>query len=50
MRVDWFGWLTKGHYQISMLDRLIGLGEFVAALAVFVAVAAMFDWIRKRRC
>jgi hypothetical protein len=26
--MEWFGWLTKGHYQVSMLD---GVVVFVAA-------------------
>ena len=34
MDIEWFGWLTKGQYEVSMLDWLIMFGELVVVLAV----------------
>lgn len=50
--MSWFGWLTKGHYEVTLLDRVIGFSEF--AVVVFVALGALYAWaavekFRRRR-
>lgn len=35
MNIEYFGWLTKGKYQVSLLDVLIMIAEF--ALVIFIA-------------
>lgn len=44
--MEWFGWLTKGQYEVSILDRLIFIGELV--IVVF-AIFAPLAWLEVRR-
>lgn len=44
--MGWFGWLTKGHYEVSFLDKLIGFGELTLLIIVFVALYVSYQGIR----
>ena len=51
--MSWFGWLTKGHYEVSALDRLIGAAEVISALGVAYGalwvIVQVQKWNRKRK-
>lgn len=51
--MEWFGWLTKGHYQVTLLDRLTGVAEVFVVLGVAYGLLwtkIKFNrWQRKRR-
>ena len=32
----WFGWLLKSRYDVTLLDRLIGTGEAIGLVVVFL--------------
>ena len=46
--MTWFGWLTKGHYEVSELDKLIGFGEVTAALLLFIGLVLLVDWFNTK--
>jgi hypothetical protein len=36
--MSWFGWLLKSRYDVTLLDRLIGTGEAIGLVVVFLVV------------
>lgn len=36
--MSWFGWLTKGRCEVSALDGLVLIGEFIAVFAILVLI------------
>lgn len=45
--MEYFGWLTKGHYQVSFLDRLIFLGEVIFICAIGIMLYSAYDYISR---
>lgn len=47
--MTWFGWLTKGSMNVSLLDWLIAIGEVaVIAATLNILVEWRFRVLRKR--
>ena len=46
--MQWFGWLTKGHYEVTVLDRLIAFGEFAVAVVVCVLSWIVITTIKQK--
>lgn len=46
-----FGWLTKGHYDVSLLDRIICISEFAVLITVIVLITVSYykikNWLKK---
>ena len=36
--MTWFGWLTKGYYEITLLDRLIGVLEMSVSVIIIMFI------------
>lgn len=45
--MTWFGWLTKGQYEISAIDKFICLGEILGLLLIVFIVYAYACKIRR---
>lgn len=41
--MNWFGWLVKNRCEVTMLDNVIGFGEFVVLLVVCCGIWFMVD-------
>lgn len=46
MSIDFFGWLTKSKYEVSALDRLIGLVELIFIIVCIFSAWILFDFIK----
>lgn len=46
--MEWFGWLTKGHYQLTLLDKLIGLAELTVLVLIGCAIGLYFERRKKK--
>ena len=44
----WFGWLVKGHCEVTGLDKVIGFVEFAVVIAL-AAIAWSFFVSRKKK-
>ena len=48
-----FGWLTKGYYQLSFLDSIVGLieifGGIFILLLVAVSIKELIDKLKKEK-
>lgn len=49
MKFEFFGWLTKGALNVSLLDRLVMVGEITAVLVVVCVPLAILEVRNKRR-
>ena len=55
--MSWFGWLTKSRYEVSFLDKVIGVTEFFLLFAAFIAIMLVYwhvenlikRWKKKRK-
>jgi hypothetical protein len=47
MQFSWFGWLTKGHYQVTALDHMIEIAEIMVIFVVLVSLLYAYVWICK---
>lgn len=47
--MEWLGWLTKPHLQVSLMDRLIMFGEFIVIGGPVVLVWAWTGSRPKRK-
>lgn len=47
---SWFGWLTKGHLDVSLLDRLTAIVEVCGLIVLYLVVCYVhFLWKRRKR-
>lgn len=46
--MSWFGWLTKGRFDVSLLDRLTMWGEAVALISLFVCACLVWSRVKAR--
>lgn len=46
--MQWFGWLTKGHYEVTLLDRIVGFGEFTVLVAFCLAAWVVGGEVRRQ--
>lgn len=44
-----FGWLTKGYYEVSLLDELIALIEFSIILILIYVIKEFFDFLKTKK-
>lgn len=46
MKELFFGWLTKGQYQLSFLDGIMFIIEAIILIFLISAIAELIDYIR----
>lgn len=44
----WFGWLTKGRCEVSMLDASVAVGEAFALFIIFFVGLVLFQAVRSK--
>lgn len=49
MKIEYFGWITKGHFEVTTLDRCIGLVEVLILLAVIFLPLSYYEVNNRKR-
>lgn len=48
MKELFFGWLTKGQYQLSFLDSIMFIIEFMILIFLISGIAVIIDYIKDK--
>lgn len=46
--MQWFGWLTKGHYEVTMLDRMLVFGEMLVVILIGIIFYVAYEALTRR--
>jgi hypothetical protein len=49
MKIDWFGWLTKGHCEVTGADKVIASLEVLGVGLVVMIVWFLIDQRKQRQ-
>ena len=48
MKELFFGWLTKGQYQLSFLDSIMFIIEFIILMFLICRILVLIDYIKDK--
>lgn len=48
MKELFFGWLTKGQYQLSFLDSIIFIIEYIILIFLISVISVLIDYIKDK--
>lgn len=48
MKELFFGWLTKGQYQLSVLDSIMFIVECIILIFLITGIAVLIDYIKDK--
>ena len=48
MKELFFGWLTKGQYQVSFLDSIMFMLEGIILIFLIIVIAELIDYIKDK--
>lgn len=48
MKELFFGWITKGQYQLSFLDSIMFIVEGIILIYLIIGIAVLIDYIKDK--
>lgn len=48
MKELFFGWITKGQYQLSFLDSMMFILEFIILYILIIGISVLIDYIKDK--